>query len=209
MKTKSNAHTYISTYISHLLMTIISLLLMVSCSTPQTKNNDFSLTDTVDINQEHYWKMEGRLSVRLSDGSAEKINMIWIQSGERLKLDFSGTFGLGTHIIRVNPDGSASIESSKVNESAESLPSLWEQFSPLPLPIEAFSYWIKGEAQPDTIITVKTATSEPKTTSFEQFGWQIIMSKYTDRKTYNMPNKIKLSDGTQSATVFIENWTFY
>jgi len=185
------------------LFTLLSTIVLISsCVSSRTQNNDYRLEAITDINNEAYWDMQGRMTVRLGDGTSEKINMSWRQSGKRLTLEFSGT-------IKVQSDGSASITSANLNESAKSLEALWNQFSPLPLPISALSYWIKGERSPISAQLNTVENHDPKSKKFNQQNWEVSMSKYTTRKTYNMPNKIKLSNGSQSATIFIEQWTFY
>lgn len=191
------------------LLVCLATLLFNSCTSVQTKNDDYRIVQITDINDEVYWKMEGRMSVRFADGSSERINMSWTQSDQRLILEFSGSFGLGTHVIKVKSDGSATITSSKLNESADSLTALWDQFSPIPLPIEAFSYWIKGLTHPFIMPLNIKETVEPQSKQFTQLDWNVDMSRYELRKTYLMPKKIKVSNGVESASVLIENWTFY
>jgi len=187
----------------------VGLLMLNSCSSMSTKTTDYRVDKITDINHELYWKMSGRMSVRFNDGSSEKVNMTWTQSNQRLTLEFAGSFGLGSHIIKVKSDGSATMTSSKLNESADSLKTLWDQFSPIPLPIEAFAYWIKGLTHPFIMPLNLSESNEPKTKQFTQALWNVNMSKYELRKTYLMPKKIKISNGVESASVLIENWTFY
>ncbi|MCJ8314388.1 MAG: outer membrane lipoprotein LolB [Saccharospirillaceae bacterium] len=198
-----------NTRLSVIFIVFLGSLILNSCSSLQPKNNDYRINKITDINNEIFWKMNGRMSLRFADGSSEKINMLWTQSGKRLTLEFSGTFGLGSHVIKVKSDGSATITSSKLNESADSLTALWDQFSPIPLPIEAFSYWIKGLTHPFIMPLNSKETNDPKSKQFTQLDWQIKMSRYELRKTYQMPNKIKFSNGIESASVFIDNWIFY
>lgn len=153
------------------------------------------------------WRAKGRIAYRLAD-DAGSASMDWTQNGDGSRLRIAGPLGAGSTIIRnegallrVSRDG---IDRLYPADAAPWLPS----GKPLPVPVDAISYWLRGLPASDLPID-GVAKSDGKLTTLSQAGWQISYEKYSSKRGIELPTRLVLvaPEGQVTLKLLLRDWT--
>jgi outer membrane lipoprotein LolB len=195
---------------------LITLFVLGACAIqPQTQTQSAAPSDwqayQLRVSQLEDWRLAGKLGFRGPDsGGSAAVN--WQQRQNNYQLQLSGPFGAGSATISGNQQIAEMLYKDQLyRQSPEQLVT---QLTGVPLPVSALSWWARGLPSPDQEIASSIATSpEGFASSFEQAGWQLTFSRYSETEAGSLPGKIVGShqasdDRLYSFKLVISDWSF-
>lgn len=157
------------------------------------------------------WTVSGKLGFRTPEkGGSAALN--WTQLQNNYQLQLSGPFGAGSAKITGNDQMAEMFYDNKLYRQRPA--ELAAQLTGVPLPVDALSWWARGLPAPSQTLATGLATSpNGYASSFEQAGWQLAFSHYTETDAGSLPGKIvgiHNSDGDRrySFKLVISSWSF-
>ena len=184
---------------------------MQSLQPPQTAAPSDWQTHQLRISQLNDWRLAGKLGFRGPDnGGSASVN--WQQRQNNFQLQLSGPFGAGSATLTGNQQIAEMLYQDKLYRQTPQ--QLASQLTGVPLPVGALSWWARGLPSPDQETASSIATSpEGYASSFEQAGWQLSFSRYSETDAGRLPSKIigthQSSDNRRySFKLVISDWSF-
>ena len=189
----------------------LSACAMQSLQPPQTAAPSDWQTHQLRVSQLNDWRLAGKLGFRGPDsGGSASVN--WQQQQNNFQLQLSGPFGAGRATLSGNQQIAEMLYQDKLYRQTPQ--QLASQLIGVPLPVGALSWWARGLPSPDQETASSIATSpEGYASSFEQAGWQLSFSRYSETDAGSLPSKIigthQSSDNRRySFKLVISDWSF-
>ncbi|MDB9970802.1 lipoprotein insertase outer membrane protein LolB [Porticoccaceae bacterium] len=189
----------------------LSACAMQSLQPPQTAAPSDWQTHQLRVSQLNDWRLAGKLGFRGPDsGGSASVN--WQQQQNNFQLQLSGPFGAGRATLSGNQQIAEMLYQDKLYRQTPQ--QLASQLTGVPLPVGALSWWARGLPSPDQETASSIATSpEGYASSFEQAGWQLSFSRYSETDAGSLPSKIigthQSSDNRRySFKLVISEWSF-
>ena len=189
----------------------LSACAMQSLQPPQTAAPSDWQTHQLRISQLNDWRLAGKLGFRGPDnGGSASVN--WQQRQNNFQLQLSGPFGAGSATLTGNQQIAEMLYQDKLYRQTPQ--QLATQLTGVPLPVAALSWWARGLPSPDQNPASSIATSpEGYASSFEQAGWQLSFSRYSETDAGSLPGKIagilQAGDNRRySFKLVISDWSF-
>ncbi|MDB9992806.1 lipoprotein insertase outer membrane protein LolB [Porticoccaceae bacterium] len=189
----------------------LSACAMQSLQPPQTAAPSDWQIHQLRVSQLNDWRLAGKLGFRGPDsGGSASVN--WQQQQNNFQLQLSGPFGAGRATLSGNQQIAEMLYQDKLYRQTPQ--QLASQLTGVPLPVGALSWWARGLPSPDQETASSIATSpEGYASSFEQAGWQLSFSRYSETDAGSLPSKIigthQSSDNRRySFKLVISEWSF-
>ncbi|MDA9296239.1 lipoprotein insertase outer membrane protein LolB [Porticoccaceae bacterium] len=189
----------------------LSACAMQSLQPPRTAAPSDWQTHQLRVSQLNDWRLAGKLGFRGPDnGGSASVN--WQQQQNNFQLQLSGPFGAGRATLSGNQQIAEMLYQDKLYRQTPQ--QLASQLIGVPLPVGALSWWARGLPSPDQETASSIATSpEGYASSFEQAGWQLSFSRYSETDAGSLPSKIigthQSSDNRRySFKLVISDWSF-
>ena len=121
-------------------------------------------------------------------------------------------FGAGSATLSGNQQNAEMLYQDKIYRQTPQ--KLATQLTGVPLPVNALSWWARGLPSPNQKTASSIATSpEGYASSFEQAGWQLSFSRYSETGAGSLPGKIvgthqSSDDRRYSFKLVISDWSF-
>jgi len=140
------------------------------------------------------WHINGRAGIRTSQRSGS-VNFQWQQNNPAYELTFSGPFGELLAQLSGHTNGLSHLlmpgKPSITDQSGELL--VWRATG-WHIPFNALQYWVLGIPAPDARTGHKiTLNSQGQLAQLQQFGWQIVYTKYVILNNYILPSHISIT----------------
>ncbi len=159
----------------------------------------------VRVAQFDRWQLQGKLGFKNASqgGSA---NLRWLQNQQQYELSLSGPLGAGSAVIEGNQYLAKMQQGSQTFSSTPE--SLALQLTGLAIPVDALGWWARGLPSPSAAGASNLITGPTgKALSFEQAGWQLSFSRYSQNQGFALPGKITGQLGDQSFKLVISRWS--
>ena len=195
------------------LLLLIVFALSACTMQPQTRTSEPSDWQAYQlrVSQLNNWRLAGKLGFRAPEtGGSASVN--WQQRKNNFQLELSGPFGAGSTTISGNQKIAEMLYQDKLYRQPPQ--QLAAQLTGVPLPVDALSWWARGLPSPVQAEASSIATSpEGFASSFEQAGWQLTFSRYSETDAGSLPGKIvgthqSSDDRRYSFKLIISDWSF-
>jgi len=196
-----------------LLLIIVFTLSACAMQSPQTSISTIADWQAYQlrVSQLNDWRLSGKLGFRGPDnGGSASVN--WQQRQEQFQLQLTGPFGAGSATLSGNQQNAEMLYQDKIYRQTPQ--KLATQLTGVPLPVNALSWWARGLPSPNQKTASSIATSpEGYASSFEQAGWQLSFSRYSETGAGSLPGKIvgthqSSDDRRYSFKLVISDWSF-
>ncbi|MBT5387667.1 MAG: outer membrane lipoprotein LolB [Porticoccaceae bacterium] len=187
---------------------LIAACFMAGCSSQsmiQSSNTGSWQDHKLQVGQFDQWQLQGKLGFKNASqgGSA---NLKWLQNQQYYKLYLSGPLGAGSAVIEGDETLAKMRQGSQTFSDSPEFLAL--KLTGLAIPVDALSWWARGLPSPSktaisNLITGPTGTAA----SFEQAGWQLSFSRYSQNQGIALPGKITGQLGDQSFKLVISGWS--
>ncbi len=184
----------------------VALLIGGCSSVPTSSVNDSWSVHSAQIASLDRWQVQGKLGFK-SASQGGSANLSWSQNQQQYELSLSGPFGAGSAVISGN---SAVTHLHRDSQTFTAMPEqLALQLTGLPIPVDALSWWARGLPSPSkTGATNLVTTADGTAAGFDQAGWRLAFSRYSDTTDGTLPRKIVGQFGEHSFKLLISRWSF-
>lgn len=130
-----------------------------------------------------HWLLLGKVGIQLK-GRAARAEFLWTQQPNSYALNLQGPFGLGALQLINTPEEATLITPNGIQQG-KNAETLIEQQLGWPLPINYFSWWLKGLPAPQSPPQNLKYDAQQRLIAFMQSGWTIQIENYQITTTEN------------------------
>ena len=151
------------------------------------------------------WHLEGRIGV-VTPRRGGSASFNWTEHGERMRLGFSGPFGLGAVRLWGDPK-EIHVRDSKGRQWTTDEPDLaLERALGWPLPIASLRYWVLGRPAPGADYRVQLG-KRGLVSRIEQQGWTVRYETYRNAHGLLLPQRLAASRSGTRIKLVVSGWT--
>lgn len=203
-------------FYSHPLFKIIvyAFLVVFGLSACTSLENQSAQISTINIDnradflrQQTHWSAKGKIAF-ISPEEKQSANFYWKQSPNKRELSLSTFLGVNVlHLESANEQHTLKVDGQKYQH--DNLEELLESVSGLPLPVEAFQYWLKSiDYLPSDKFQIDPVTKLPSalSTSINGQQWQVSYDKYKTVNGVMLAHKIQATERDLTIKIAITKW---
>jgi outer membrane lipoprotein LolB len=151
------------------------------------------------------WTAVGKLALR-SDTDAFTATLYWRQVGDNYRIRLTGPFGGGGLQVAGDPNGVELETSDNKTYVADNPEELLYAHVGWRVPLSGLRYWIVGRVEPGPPVETVYIDVAGRIVRFEQAGWKIEYSDYTEVDELPMPRKLSMENERIKASVLVNRW---
>jgi outer membrane lipoprotein LolB len=150
------------------------------------------------------FNLNGRIAVRYRDQSSSGA-VRWQHTPTTDAIELLSP--LGQIVTKINRDanGVTLIDSAHKTHQAANTEALTEDLLGWRLPLSGLSYWVTGQAQPDTSFE-RVRDPEQRPAQLVQNGWQIDYTAWQDVAGQSLPRKLNLQREGLQIKLVVDEW---
>ena len=152
------------------------------------------------------WTVTGRLVVR-SRGEASRVVMRWRQTPGSYLVRLTAPFGAGLFEVEGSAAGVEARFADGRRVRAASPEALLEREVGWSVPLGGLRYWIAGAVAPGGVPARIELDGRGRLARLEQAGWTVVYERYGQLGDLALPERIRLTGPSVSATVALRQWT--
>ena len=152
------------------------------------------------------WTVTGRLVVR-SRGEASRVAMRWRQTRGAYLVRLTAPFGAGLFEVERSAAGVEARFADGRRVRAASPEALLEREVGWSVPLWGLRYWIAGAVAPGGTPERIELDGRGRLARLEQAGWTVVYERYGQLGDLALPERIRLTGPSVTATVALRQWT--
>ena len=135
------------------------------------------------------FRLRGKIAVRDAD-AAFSASFDWVQTGSVFDVELWGPLGQGR--VRLQGDDTRlTVTDSRGAETSEvGIQSFMASRLGWSVPLSALPHWVRGRYDPAGSVVDERRAPDGALTSFEQFGWTVEVSGWTNSALGALPGKV-------------------
>lgn len=142
---------------------------------------------------------------------AVSANIDWQQNFQDFDMVFSGPLGMGQFTIEKRPDETVLTNHQGQQYSALSPEALFNEHAGIQIPWSDLAWWVRALPAPKKAHEKQFMDDGLRVASIQQSGWTVDYLNYSsnqgsDSQIFNLPQKIKFSNGEIYATLIVREW---
>lgn len=151
------------------------------------------------------WSAEGRAAVQVgNDGNS--VGFQWQRDNGAEVLRMTDPLGRTVLLLSQDAQGAYAKFADGYEVRGSDMAALLAQRSPLPLPLEGLSYWLRGQPEPGQPAAV-THDAEGRPATLRQGDWEVRYQDYTPVEGVYMPARLLVSGPNQvTVKVLVRRW---
>jgi len=190
------------------LLPLVALALLAGCASivhPGGAGNEAAWhARLARLKQLDDWHLDGRIGV-VSPHRGGSASFTWTERGERMRLGFSGPFGLGAVRLWGTPE-QIHVRDSKGHEWTTDAPDLaLERALGWPLPVASLRYWVLGRPAPGSASHVSLGR-RGLVSRLEQQGWTVRYESYQSTHGLLLPQRLAASRAGTRIKLVVSGW---
>ncbi|WP_444994731.1 lipoprotein insertase outer membrane protein LolB [Aliikangiella sp. IMCC44359] len=154
----------------------------------------------------NHWQLKARIAIR-SDDESIAATLDWQKQDKDFDFHIYGTFGVTyAHLTQKGHEAKLMLPDDQTFYHQDAQQLLYQSLG-WDFPIEALSYWIKGQASGQPGESVQR-NSHGELEQIILNDWQVSFSRYETFSGFSMPKVIKANHPQMSMKVVIKKWQF-
>ncbi len=150
------------------------------------------------------WKINARLAVS-NKAEVWHLSVVWKQQAQHYKIHLSGPFGAGAVQLDGDQTG-VRIQTADQTHYAQDASQLLFETTGVQIPIQSLFYWIRGLANPKSVISNQKLDAYGRLSHLTQNEWNIRFKRYKKINTIYLPSKVFIKQNTLDIRFVIEDW---
>ena len=152
------------------------------------------------------WQLDGKLSLR-SKAQNNTVIFHWQQNDKDYLIQIILPFGQGNYVLTSQANHGASLLTTKNQRLyANNAVKLLQQVTGWNIPIDSFSYWLRGLPAPKISQTNMQFDSHGNITKMQQEDWQISFKSYLKMGNIMLPDKVFVQNNQFQLKLVLWNW---
>lgn len=177
------------------------LLLLTGCASVITNNLQHNTPQEIKN-----WELDGKFSLS-SESQNNTLVFHWKQDDADYLINFILPFGQGNYVLESKADQSASLLTPKKKLLvADDAVALLLQTTGWDVPMDNFSYWLRGLPIPKIKQTNMQFDEDGNITEMQQESWQVSFKRYVKVGDIVLPNKVFVKNDRVLLKLVLWNW---
>lgn len=152
------------------------------------------------------WELDGKLSLHSKEQN-DTITFHWEQNDKDYLIHFILPFGQGNYVLESHANNNATLLTTKKQLlSANNAIDLLQQVTGWNIPIDNFTYWLRGLPVPQINQTSIQFDSHGNITEMQQENWQVSFKRYIEVDSIVLPNKVFVQNDQFQLKLVLWNW---
>lgn len=157
----------------------------------------------------NHWHAEGKIGFTFPyEGKRKAVsaNIDWQQNVQDFDMVFSGPLGMGRFTIEKRSNKTVLTNHEGEQYIASSPEALFDEHTGMQIPWSDLAWWVRALPAPQKKYQKQLMKDSLLIEKLEQSGWIIDYSNYETYQLFQLPKKIKFSNGEINATFIVRNW---
>ncbi|MEM7542057.1 MAG: lipoprotein insertase outer membrane protein LolB [Pseudomonadota bacterium] len=151
-----------------------------------------------------HWGLSGKLGVR-HEAEGFSATLEWQQNSDAYQIDLAGPFRAGGVKLRGDRSG-VELATQTQTLFASNPVQLMQQELGWALPVDGAGYWVRGLARPGAPVSESERDATGMLTAMHQDGWHIEILGWVTHQGYELPSRLKFSNGETVVKLVVRQW---